>query len=133
MTYVIPSPGSKQLKHIDQQGHEELEAHDKTAFQAAATAAAAAVVQVRPNCWWLYGVWSKASDTDKLVVQGRKATTSSANEEDDEAPPPPVATPREVIEKLSAAKVGAMYQPALFLCLLDFGCDVSACLVSVPS
>lgn len=48
--YVIPSPGSKQLKHVDQQGREELEAHDKTTFQAAATAAAAVVVQVRHTC-----------------------------------------------------------------------------------
>lgn len=46
MTYLIPPHSSKQLKHVDQQGHEENEAHDKTAFQAAATAAAAVVVQV---------------------------------------------------------------------------------------
>lgn len=51
MTYTIPSPGSRQLKHIDQQGHEELEAHDKTAFQAAATAAAAIMLQVHPERW----------------------------------------------------------------------------------
>ncbi|KAL3138519.1 hypothetical protein ABBQ32_006303 [Trebouxia sp. C0010 RCD-2024] len=76
MTYVIPPTGSKRVKHTDQQGHEELEAHDKAAFQAAATAAA---------------------------VQGGKATTGSSEEAD--APrPPPVATPREVIEKLTAAK-----------------------------
>lgn len=79
MAYVIPSTSSKRVKHIDQQGHEELEAHDKAAFQAAAAAAAAA------------------------AVHGSQAFTGSSKEEDAPAPPP-VATPREVIEKLSAAK-----------------------------
>lgn len=44
--YVIPPPGAEQLKHVDQQGHEELEAYDKTTFQTAAAAAAAVVAQV---------------------------------------------------------------------------------------
>ena len=47
MAYLIPASDSKRLKHIDQQGREELEAHDKVAFRDAATAAATAILQVR--------------------------------------------------------------------------------------
>ena len=43
--YVIPSIQAKRVKHIDQQGHVELEARDTAAFRTAAIAAAA-VAQV---------------------------------------------------------------------------------------
>ena len=45
MAYLTSASDSKRLKHIDQQGREELEAHDRVAFLDAATAAAAVVLQ----------------------------------------------------------------------------------------
>lgn len=67
--YVIPPPGSEQLKHVDQQGHEELEAHDKTAFQTAATAAAAVVAQVGCEPYCFASVGSQPSDKDMAYMR----------------------------------------------------------------
>lgn len=118
--YLIPSPGSKQVKHVDQQGHEELEAHDKISFQAAATAAAAALVQVRRECWRLCGVRSQPSDTEKLILH------------------------RETKKQLAHQLKKMMKRHHLQLRLLERSlrsclqpkwvqCIVSACLVSMPS
>ncbi|KAL0030853.1 hypothetical protein WJX77_009669 [Trebouxia sp. C0004] len=75
MAYILPSTKAKRVKRIDQQGQEELIADDKVAFQQSADAAAQVVTAAAE---------SEAEDADAEQV--------------------PAATPREVIEKLSAAK-----------------------------
>ncbi|KAL0051100.1 hypothetical protein WJX82_001902 [Trebouxia sp. C0006] len=76
MAYILPSTKAKRVKRIDQQGQEDLEADDQVAFQQSADAAAQVVTAV---------AGSEAEDAEAEQV-------------------PAAATPREVIEKLSAAK-----------------------------
>lgn len=73
---MVPAAQLPRVKRFDQQGHEELETSDTRTFQAAAEAAA------------------QAADTGAAL----------AEDSDDAAPQPAAATPREVIEKLAAAK-----------------------------
>ncbi|DBA71121.1 TPA: hypothetical protein ACH3X2_011531 [Trebouxia sp. C0005] len=76
MAYILPSTKAKRVKRIDQHGQEELEADDKVAFQQSADAAAQVVIAA--------------------------AESEAENAEAEQAPA--AATPREVIEQLSAAK-----------------------------
>lgn len=76
MAYILPSTKAKRVKRIDQQGQEELEADNRVAFQQSADAAAQVV--------------TAAAELEPEDAEAEQV--------------PAAATPREVIEKLSAAK-----------------------------
>ncbi len=112
MAYILPSTKAKRVKRIDQQGQEELEAEDKVAFQQSADAAA----QVG---FWLCLQCPCCADLDhqlRLPCPSQVVTAAAESDaEDAEAEQAPAAaTPREVIEKLSAAKVTLTCEPHLW-------------------
>ena len=95
---MVPAAQLQRVKRFDQQGQEELETSDIRTFQAAAQAAAQASLDCSKRL-------SRLSDDQAVLSQAADTGAALAQETDDATPQPAAATPREVIEKLAAAKV----------------------------
>lgn len=103
MAYVLSESQSKRVKQFDQQGHQELEEGDARTFQQAAETAAQVL---RANERALQPKFKCAEEP--FCAQAAVAG-DTIPDDNDAATPTAAVTPREVIEKLAAAKASTLY------------------------